>query len=124
MQAGLSPTCHTALQGLESCKPHPQTPLLAGFLQIPPVTGPDGSVEGGRGERPFSQLRVMPLTGGSGSTKSSSGGRGDMWLLILLRQLIPMSSRLRGTASMDSGKLTFPVSFPQPSNTLLIDSSH
>lgn len=63
-------------------------------------------MEGGRGERPFSQLLVMPLTGDSGSTNSSSGGRGDMRLLVLLRQLVLISSRLRGTVLVDSGNFT------------------
>lgn len=60
-------------------------------------------MEGGGRERPFSQ----PLTSNSDNTIGSSVGRGDMWLPILLRQLVLISSRLRGTAPTDSSNLTF-----------------
>lgn len=41
-----------------------------------------------------------------------------MWLLTLPRQLVPISSRLRGTMPVDSGNLTSSVSFLQPGQHL------
>lgn len=75
---------------------------------------------GGRGERSLSQLLVILPTGVSGSTNSCSGGRGDVRLLALLRQLVLISSGLRGTTPVDSGDLTSPSCSSSPSNTLMV----
>lgn len=77
------------------------------------MRGVGGLMEGGGGARLLSQLPVMSLTGDSGSPNSSSGGRGDMRSLVLLRQLV-LSSRLGGSTPVDSGKFSSLFFFLQP----------